>query len=248
MDYIKVKPYEKLSLIYDHVMEHVNYEQWVKYIYEIGKRFVPRDANVLELAGGNCRFSELFVKYFPDIIVTDRCLEMLSSKKNSLLKVCCEMNYLPFKSKFDLIYSTFDSVNYLTNRKNLLRLFKEISSLLKPEGIFTFDASLERNSLIYTIKPVRRGKEKNISYEHLSRYNKYSRVHKNIFEIKLDDGKIFKEIHEQKIYPFEIYFELLERTGLKVIECYETFTFKRAKSSSQRVQFIVTKIPHAVIQ
>lgn len=248
MENIKAKPYDKLAMIYDHVMEHVNYDLWVNYVHQISKKYVRRDAKVLELAGGNCRFSELFVNYYPDLLVTDKSLRMLASKKNSLTKVCCEMPYLPFKTKYDLIYSTFDSINYLTSRKNLQRLFKEVSLILKPEGIFTFDVSLEKNSMIYTITPVRRGKENKIAYEHLSTYNKYSRVHKNIFEITLEDGKVFKEIHKQKIYPFIVYFELIEQAGLMVTECYETFTFKRAKSSSQRVQFIVAKAQNAVIQ
>jgi hypothetical protein len=34
---------------------------------------------------------------------------------------------------------------------------------------------------------------------------------------------------------------------LKVAECYETFSFKNAGSSSQRVQFIVNKVPDAVV-
>lgn len=247
MKKIKAKPYEKLALIYDHLMSHVNYDLWAKYIYKISKELIDKDARVLELAAGNGKISSLLKKYYPDIIISDLSLEMLSSKKNAVIKVCCEMTNLPFKSKFDFVYSTFDSVNYLTRKRGLSRLFDEVKGILAENGVFTFDVCLERNSLSYASIPRRRAETKNIIYEHLSIYNRQTRFHSNIFEIRLSDGTTFKETHKQKIYPFEIYFELLEKAGLYVIDCLETFSFKKAKSESKRIQFIVKKIPDAYI-
>lgn len=246
MSYVKVKPYEKLAFVYDNLMDHVNYKSWADYIYDVTKSYISRDSNILELAGGNARFSEIFRKYYPNILVTDKSFEMLSYEKNKLPKVCCEMPYIPFKNKFDLIYSTFDSINYLTSKKKIVKTFKEVYRILTNNGIFTFDVSLEKNSLKYTPAPTGRNKEKNIRYNHISLYNRSTRIHKNIFKIKFGDD-IYKEVHRQKIYPFEVYFDLLEKTRLFVVACYETFTFKKAKPTSRRVQFITKKIKDAVI-
>ncbi len=71
---------------------------------------------------------------------------MLNQCTDKLNKVCCDMTALPFKKKFDLILSSFDSVNYLRSNKNLLQLFKEVNNSLTEKGIFTFDAALESNS------------------------------------------------------------------------------------------------------
>ena len=150
------------------------------------------------------------------------------------------MTMLPFKSKFDLIYSTFDSVNYLTSKKSLLNLFKGIKEILKDDGIFTFDVSLERNSLLHVEKPVRKGSCCGISFVHNTSYNKKMRIHKNIFKIKIEND-IFTEVHKQKIYPFELYFDLIDSAGLYVVECMETFSFIKASADSERVQFIVKK-------
>jgi ubiquinone/menaquinone biosynthesis C-methylase UbiE len=248
MKTIKAKPYEKLALIYDHLMDHVNYDLWAKYIHQIGKEFVDKNANVLELAGGNGKVSSLLKKYYTSIVISDLSIEMLTSKKNSIPKVCCEMTSLPFKSKFDFIYSTFDSINYLTRKKEIIKLFNEINCILTKNGIFTFDVCLEQNSLSYSAVPLRRAKTKNIVYDHLSIYNKRTKYHSNIFEIKLNDGTTFREIHKQKIYPFELYFELLEKTDLYAMDCFEAFSFKKAKPKSKRIQFIVKKIPDAIIQ
>ena len=243
---LEVRPYEKLVFVYDHLMSHVNYKLWTNYIYKLSKPYVSSNDKVLELAGGNSRFSNIFLKFYPNILVTDKSFEMLSSGKNNLRKVCCEMPHIPFKNKFDFIYCTFDSINYLTNKKDLLKLFKEVYNILSKNGIFTFDVSLERNSLKYVAVPLRTGRRKNIRYKHLSLYNKNSRIHKNIFEIRFK-GKIYKEIHRQKIYPLEAYFDLLEKAKLLAVACYESFSFENAKPTSQRAQFIIKKINNAVI-
>jgi len=245
---IKVKPYARLALVYDHLMNHVNYELWVKYISGICRNYIGKDAKVLELACGNGRFSQLFRKYYPDIIISDKSLEMLSSAKTEIPRVCCEMGRLPFKKQFDLIFSTFDSVNYLLKKKDVLNLFKEIKTILSDKGIFTFDVCLEKNSLTYIETPERSGITDGIIYYHKSIYNKRTRLHSNEFDIKFSDGAVYREVHRQKIYPFELYFELIEKSGLFVAECFNTFTFKKAGPDSRRVQFIVKKIPDAIIQ
>lgn len=248
MKKIKTKPYDKLSLVYDQLMDHVNYNLWTRYVYRVSQKFVQHNSSVLELAGGNGKFSAIFKKYYSDIIITDISLSMLLSRNSSLPKVCCEMISLPFKKKFDLIYSTFDSVNYLLNKKDLLKLFVEVENILKADGIFTFDVSLERNSELYISNHEKSGRADNINYEHISLYSRYSKIHRNIFEIKLEDGTVYKEIHKQKIYPFPVYFELFQKAGLYVLECYEAFTFKPGNENSKRIQFIVKKNSNALFQ
>ena len=148
--------YSKLSRIYNTVMHKVRYDRWSEYLLAVVELYMNDKAEVLEIAGGNCNFAGYFIEHFPKLIVTDKSFNMLASSKFiNIPRICCDMIKLPFKSKFDLIYSTFDSVNYLTSRKRLLDLFKGVKEILKEEGIFTFDVSLERNSLLHVEKPQR---------------------------------------------------------------------------------------------
>lgn len=232
--------YNKLASVYSHLMRKVRYSDWAEYIYSISERYVDRDASVLELAGGNCNLANYLSAHYPNIIVSDQSKQMLKTDEVKILpKVCCDMTLLPFKTKFDFIYSTFDSVNYLTSKRKLYNLFREVEAVLEDTGIFTFDASLERNSYTHIKQPVRRGVWNNIDYVHRTLYNDKTKIHRNIFEIKFDDGSVFKEIHKQKIYQFEEYFNLIEKAGLFVIECLETFTYRDAKATSERAQFIL---------
>ena len=238
----KAKAYENVSFIYDELMKDVNYPEWAKYIRKITSEFVRKDYNVLELGAGNCKIANLIRKKYQEIIATDISIPMLKSdSKNVVKKVCCDMISLPFNTKFDLIFSTFDSVNYLMSKKKLLALFKQVNCLLKDDGIFTFDASLEKNSIDVVQDYVIEGSTGNYSFKRISKFYKSKKVHKNIFYITGADNKVVKEVHEQKIFDFETYFDLIIKGGLYVVNCFEAFTFDIGNDNSDRIQFILKK-------
>ncbi len=242
MQEVRTETYENVAHIYEHLMRYVKYDKWAEYIHSLSKDYTTSKSRVLELACGNGNLSAYLKKYYSNIVISDKSLTMLNENDNSSLrKVCCDMLSLSFKTKFDLIFSTFDSINYLKTQKALLTLFNEINNILDAEGIFTFDASLERNSKKHVEIPVRRGTYEGIKYVQRTEYNTKNRIHKNIFRMRLKDGKIYKEVHEQKIYPFETYFKLLEKSKMRVVECYDAFTFDNANSNMERVQFLVRK-------
>ncbi len=238
----KSKNYENVSRVYEHIMRKVRYDYWADYIYAISGDNINDKSKVLEVASGNCRLAKFLSDYYPKLIATDLSFAMLQmNSKYKLRKVCCDMTSLPFKTKFDLIVSAFDSVNYLFTKKRLTTFLKEISEVISGDGIFTFDVSLEKNSYRHIKDPIRRGTYKGLKYIQETNYNSTSHIHKNIFYITYPDGSVFKEIHTQKIYSFETYFELLDLSGLRVKECYDAFSFKNGSANSPRVQFIAIK-------
>jgi SAM-dependent methyltransferase len=236
-----VENYSRLADIYNHVMRRVRYDRWSEYLYYVTRQYVPKHPKVLELAAGNCNLLNLFSKYYPNIIATDLSLNMLLKGSCKNPKVCCNMLELPFKTKFDFIYSTFDSLNYITSKVNLLKIFREINRIISDEGIFSFDVSMEKNSIKHAEEPVREGKVNGLTYLHKSEYNRGTKIHKNIFEITDKKGDKSIEIHRQKIYPFETYFEIIPLSGLYVVECFKAFSFVRANRESERLQFILKK-------
>jgi len=238
----KGKAYKNVSIIYEELMKDVNYPEWAKYIQNISSEFVRKDSKVLELGAGNCKIANLLRKKFPGIIATDISIPMLKSDtKNVVMKVCCDMVSLPFNTKFDLIFSTFDSVNYLMNKKKISTLFKQVNYLLKDDGIFTFDVSLEKNSMEFLQDHAIEGSTGSYSFKRVSKFYKGRKVHKNIFYITGADNKVVKEVHEQKIYDFGTYFDLIFRAGLYVVDCFEAFTFNIGNANSDRIQFILKK-------
>jgi SAM-dependent methyltransferase len=236
------RPYDKLSLIYDGLMKDVNFNLWTEYVMDIASNYANTASSFLELAAGNCTNANNIKKKYSNLIATDISLPMLKSHfQSDLLKVCCNMISLPFKKKFDFVYATFDSINYLLTQKELQFLFKEIEIFLNENGIFTFDASLENNSLEFTNVQVTKDRYNGFSFKRLNSYDKKTRIHKNVFYIYDKSGVEFKEVHKQKIYSFETFFNLIDKAGLVVKECYDGFTFKDGGPKSERVQFVIGK-------
>jgi len=240
---MKVKPYEQVSAIYDGLMKKLDYASWAKYILLIAKENVHDEAGFLELGAGNCKMAKILSKKYRNYYASDISLSMLcSSDKNSLKKICCDMTALPFKKKFDFVFSTFDSVNYILKQKSLQKLLNEVNSLLEEDGIFTFDVSLEKNSLNFITSKSTEGRHNGFQYKMLSKYNKLSRIHYNNFYIWNESGVNFKEVHKEKIYPINTYFKLAEKAGLHIEACYDCFTFKDVNQKSERAQFVMRKI------
>jgi len=238
----RAKPYENVSLIYPGLMKNVNFKSWADYVADIAERFLHGSISVLELASGSCIIAGRLKNKFKDFIATDISLPMLkSAEENNLKIICCSMIQLPFKHKFDFIFSTFDSINYLLTERELFHLFKEVKSLVKNDGIFTFDASLEANSLLFKNQQVTEGNYKNYNFKRSSIYSRSKRIHKNVFQIENTSGVKYKEIHRQKIYSFDTFFSLIDKAGLFVKECYDAFTFNTGSPDSERVQFVVGK-------
>lgn len=239
---IKSKIYDEVVYIYSHLMRKVHYDYWADYIYSITNRYTDHNSKVLEIACGNCQLAQFLSDYYPNYFASDLSLPMLRQSKNMPHnKICCNMIRLPFKGKFDLVISAFDSINYLIVPKEIILLFDEVSRILTNNGIFTFDVSLESNSFKHIRDANRKSSFNGIKYLQKSSYNPKTRIHKNYFLITRNNGQIFEEMHIQKIYPLKTYFKLLDKANLQVLECYDAFTCKSASEKSSRVQFLVRK-------
>lgn len=223
-------------------MNFVSYKWWARYIYTITKNNMIKNPAVLELAAGNCALAKHLIKMYPNYTASDISLNMLKHNNQNIKCVCCDMATLPFNKKFDLIISSFDSVNYLTSKKKLLLLFKEVRKSLSEKGVFTFDAALESNSYKHQETASKKGKTSGYTYLRKSKFLPASRIHKNIFTITYPDGKIFTEVHRQKIYSYETFFEAADKSGLYVVNCYKAFSMTKGKATTDRVQFIMKRI------
>lgn len=235
------RPYKHIAELYSHLMKFIDYSEWAEYYLQLSDG-INAEEGVLELAAGNCKMASYLKVHYPGLIATDISADMLMQAADKDLRlVCCDMRYLPFKTRFGLIISAFDSINYLTTKTSLNQLFRGIKKLLTDSGIFTFDVSLEKNS-IKNIKYLnRKGNFKGMKYIQKSEYDRDSRIHLNQFTLMLSDGRIIKETHRQKIYPLETYFGIIEDNGLYVKHCYDAFSFDDVNAKSDRAQFVISK-------
>ena len=235
------KPYSSIAPIYNYLMRSIDYNSWADYIYSIYEQVDFPRGKVLEIGAGTGKLSGHLLNHFDDLLITDISMEMLNFDKTiNANRVVCDMTKLPFSKNFSFIYSCFDSINYLLTKREMEMFFNSAANILNDNGCFTFDVSLENNSLRYQASLNRSGSVNGIKYEQKSYYSQKERIHYNTFKIILDN-KIFEETHKQKIYEFFDYFEILENSKLYVENCFNSFTFENANSNSERVQFILKK-------
>ncbi|NOX17762.1 MAG: class I SAM-dependent methyltransferase, partial [Chlorobi bacterium] len=142
-------PYSKVSFFYDYLMRNIDYEGWAEYIKSIADNLGLLTGNALEIAAGEGKLANYLAGKFDWVVLSDLSLEMIRKSKNIFPKVVCDMRELPFKNNFDFVYSTFDSVNYLTTENDVAEFFLQIKQILPLNGYFAFDVSLEMNSFIY---------------------------------------------------------------------------------------------------
>jgi ubiquinone/menaquinone biosynthesis C-methylase UbiE len=236
------KTYSHLAEVYNHMMRFIDYKMWAKYIIKISKLTKKGKKSVLEIAGGSGTLAKLLAKKFHFYVFSDRSLYMVNNSPNDVKnKISCNFLNLPFKNKFDFVFCTFDSVNYILTKANFVKMLYEVAYALTDNGVFTFDVSLEKNSLKHLKYLNRQGVANKIKYSQRSEYDPKTRIHSNQFEIILANGKKVEEIHKQKIYLFEDYFQMIEKSPFYVHGCYSAFSFNNANARSERAQFILKK-------
>lgn len=222
-------------------MRSIDYKKWADFIYSISKELKKKNLFSLELACGNGSIAKKLNNKFQYFCISDLSLSMLKEADENIDRICCNMTQLPFKRKFDFVFSTFDSVNYLTSKQRIKSLLLEVNNVLSDDGIFTFDVGLENNSKLYQRYLNRKGNVNGISFIQKSHYDETKRIHYNYFEIILANGQKVEEIHKQKIYPFEEYFDIIDESDFYVYKCKNAFSDNNANAQSERAQFILKK-------
>ncbi len=237
--------YSIVSLFYKELMKDIDYALWTEYLLDILSDNNLKPNKILELAAGNGEISRILQKKGFDLISSDLSLEMLKNG-NQEKKICFSFYQIPLKTKFDFIFATFDSFNYILQKKKFIHTLNEISNILDYNGIFTFDVSLESNSINNIELLNRKGNLSIGSYKQVSIYDSKKKIHTNKFEF-ITEGKKLIEIHKQRIFPFYDYFEMIERSELYIANCFQSFSFINANPNDERVQFILKKRKNAKI-
>lgn len=234
------KPYNILAEIYDHIMKSVNYRNWAIYIVDILDEWDSQYKSCLEIGAGTGKLSKFLQTKFTNYYMLDLSSEMLKKIKPSYgFRICADMNYLPLKNAFNAIVSSFDTINYILDKEKLFQFFKNINSLLNKGSIFTFDVSLEANSIKNIDSLNRSGKFKGYKFKQISQFDKNSKFHINTFEIEDKKGNKFLEKHIQRVYDFYDYFNIIESAGLRIEACLDEFSFEDASPDSERAQFVI---------
>ena len=156
-----MESYGRFAGVYDVFMDNVNYREWADYIIETLAQDGIRDGLVLELGCGTGTVTEMLADAGYDMIGIDNSEEMLAEAMEKRMESGQDILYLQQDmQEFELygtvraIVSVCDSLNYITEREELLQVFRLVNNYLDPQGIFIFDFNtVYKLSLIHTPSP-----------------------------------------------------------------------------------------------
>lgn len=249
-----VDTYTALARLYDVLMADVDYEMWADFIDEIIQTHHPNPVDILEMACGTGALSlSLAELECYNITATDRSPAMIeiargkAEAKNAQIRLQT-LDFVDIKSdqKYDVIFSVFDSVNYLHSEKDILSMLKGARNILNPGGLLIFDFSTPQNSLeAVDYLNNEEGSMGNYRFFRESKYEPAEQYHYNTFEIEemAEDGKTvsrrFQEIHKQRIYSLKEMLSIVNQTSYHLIAKYEGFDLVDADENSTRVTMVL---------
>lgn len=247
------KPYTSLALIYDHVMSHVQYEQWYRYILKIDDKYHFPSREVMEIGGGTGKLAKLFSNTKWKWHVTDISFEMIAEAKKRLsrspsLTFVQDARYpaLSKSKKVGLVVFLYDGFNYLLEIKDIVVCVKAIKDMLVEGGYFLFDVTTETNSLNHFEDDHYFEDIGSYCYMRHAFYNIKTRMQYNQFDIFISrsDGSYIRktEGHSQRVFRTGEIIGAIKKAGMELVAAWDGYGFKKASKDSERIHFLVKKI------
>ncbi len=245
--YKRLEQYSKITLIYDYMMRHVNYNEWAKYINSIFITNKLNSGKIIDISCGTGSFLRELKKFEYKLYGSDNSYDMISrakSKSNNLgiHYFVMDMRNIYLKKKFDAAVSLFDSINYLVTEGDILKNLCSVDSILKDNGLFIFDICTEANSLKNFYNYNEKGKCDNILYTRKSYYIKDEHIQVNKFKIiDKNNNENYSEIHKQRVYYSEEIEEIIKESPFKLVSMYDDLTFYPPSNKTVRIHFVLKK-------
>ena len=240
------RSYEGFAYVYDTFMDNVPYEEWAEYVTGILEEYGITDGLVLDLGCGTGSMTELLAEKGYDMIGVDLSADMLeiamdkrSRKGLDILYLQQDMREFELYGTVKAVISVCDSVNYITKKEELRKVFQLVNNYLDPEGVFIFDFNTEYKYRELIGETVIAEDREDVSFIWFNEYDEDS--HLNDIDLKVfvqEEGDIyrkFQEEHIQRGYTLDEIKQLLEESGLIFLEAYEEYTMQAPQPDSGRI-------------
>lgn len=244
-----MEAYGDFAKVYDMFMDNVNYEEWAAYLRERLEESGIYDGLVLELGCGTGTMTELLAKAGYDMIGVDNSEEMLAEAMEKRVESGHDILYLlQDMQDFELygtvraIISVCDSLNYLTEEEDLLRVFRLANNYLDPGGLLIFDVNtVYKYQEVMGDNTIAENREDG-SFIWENSYDPETGI--NVYELTLflprEDGLYEKdeEVHYQRAYSRERLEELILMAGMELVAVYDAYTLEAPRKNSERLTFL----------
>lgn len=237
-----------IASYYDELMAGVPYKLWVDYLMQILEKLNYHPNSILDVACGTGNVSEILAKMNYDVVGIDIASDMIDvakSKGSNVRYFVQNVCDLQINEKFDMAISLFDSLNYITNSKDLAIGIERVADQLKDGGIFIFDVNTIYALAHNFFDQADLSEDHNLKYVWNSKYDpstRICRVNMTFEVIENGNKKQFKEVHIQRGHSLDELNDMLISAGFEIVDVYQAYKFKKPTRRSDRIFYIARKI------
>ena len=244
-----MEAYSSFAEVYDLFMDNVPYEEWSVYLQQLLKENGVEDGLVLDLGCGTGTLTELLAAQGYDMIGVDASEEMLQAAMEKRTRSGQDILYLlQDMREFELygtvraVVSICDTINYILEYEDLVRVFTLVNNYLDPGGVFIFDLNtVYKYQNILGDNTFAEDREESSFiwdnfYDEEDQVNEYDLT---LF-IREENGlyRKYTETHYQKAYDLTTVRRALKEAGMEFAAAYDAFTKEPPKKDSERIYVI----------
>lgn len=248
-----MESYTGFASLYDLFMDNIPYEEWSLYLINLLKEHGIREGIIAELGCGTGNITQLLAKAGYDMIGIDNSDEMLNIAQNKKYESKLDILYLNQDMRSFELYGTAaavisicDSINYIIEYKDLIKVFKLVNNYLDPKGLFIFDLNTKYKYAQMGDSTIAENRE-NGSFIWENTF--YADTNINQYDLtvfaRLDDSiendnlfVKFEETHIQRAYSLQEIKNAIESAGMIFVTAYDAFTHNPVNEHSERIYII----------
>lgn len=245
--------YEFLAGCYDQLTYDVHYEAWADYIQRQFQKWGLPGNTVLDLACGTGSLTRELAQRGYEMIGVDLSPEMLAeaAEKNRDIQgiqpifLCQSMDRLDLYGTIDACVCCLDSINYVTNAKQLQRAFERVHLFLMPGGLFLFDVNTPEK-LEGLDGQVFLDETEDTYCVWRAEYSRRSRICSYFMDLFRLDGETGQwvrgeELHRERAYTRQELTDYLQRAGFREIKVYGNLKMRSPVDGEERIFFVARK-------
>lgn len=243
-----MEAYTSFAEVYDMFQDNVPYEEWCAYITGLLKEYGVDDGLVLDLGCGTGSLTALLAKAGYDMIGIDSSGDMLQIAMDKQKAQGLDILYLLQDMREFELYGTVraaisicDSMNYIMEYQDLVRVLRLVNNYLDPGGVFIFDLNTEYKYRELLADNTFAEDREDGSFIWSNFYDQEERVNEYDLTLFVKEGELyrrFEETHYQRAYALrEIEAAILE-AGMELAAVYGACTREPVKDNSERIYVI----------
>lgn len=227
---------------YDTYAQEFDYAQWFVYLKKLSGVGSFNGKQILDLGCGSGILLSEFVQEGAKAIGVDLSADMLAEADQKLFLlnkkaelICADITAFLINRRFDFIYSSCDTINYLSTHQ-LPSLLENVAAMLNPGARFTFDI-LNRDNFIDQ-EETDEFRVDGVSFL----FHRYVGEATLRTELRIEDGTYaLEEEHIQYFHTVETIVKLARDCGLNTLGIYRIYNFDSPDAESEKVQIVLEK-------